>query len=91
MKKPKEHKPTFVKVTDPEKVKAIAATGKYRPELQFYTRDAEGSIWIEKPCGCVDTSEPGHTHTKMCDTHRHEAFLTRGQVAESNNLDLVGG
>jgi hypothetical protein len=49
MKKPKEQKkPTFVKVTDPEKAKAIAATGKYRPGLRFYTRDAEGSLWIEK-------------------------------------------
>jgi hypothetical protein len=46
---------------------------------------------IVKPCGCIETTEPGHVHTKMCDTHRREAFLPRGQAVEPNNLDLVGG
>lgn len=46
---------------------------------------------IVKPCGCIETTGPGHVHTKMCDPHRREAFLPRGQVAEPNNLDLVGG
>jgi hypothetical protein len=44
-----------------------------------------------KPCGCIETVNPGHVHTKMCYIHRLEAFLPRGQVTEPNNLDLVGG
>jgi hypothetical protein len=89
--KSKETKPIFIKITDTDKVKEIASRPKYRPELQFYTRDAEGGLWIEKPCGCTETSEPGHIHTKMCDTHQREAFLPRGQLVEPNNLDLVSG
>jgi hypothetical protein len=46
---------------------------------------------IVKPCGCIVTTERGHVHTKMCDTHRREAFLPRGKVVEPNNLDLIGG
>lgn len=44
-----------------------------------------------KPCGCIETIETGHTHTKMCESHRCEAFVPRRQVEESSNLDLVGG
>jgi hypothetical protein len=48
MAKPKEPKPVLTKVTDPEKAKELASKPKYRPKLQFYTRDKEGNLWVEK-------------------------------------------
>jgi hypothetical protein len=47
-------------------------------------------VELVKPCGCVETVEPGHVHTKMCYSHRQETFAP-AQVAERSNLDLVGG
>jgi hypothetical protein len=48
------------------------------------------STTYTESCGCVVTTEPGHTHTKMCEQHRREAFKPRDQV-EPDNLDLIGG
>lgn len=71
-----------------------SATSNHLPDRLGGVRHPGGTMipHVEvKPCGCIVTVETGHTHTKMCEPHRREAFLPRGQVAEPNNLDLVGG
>ena len=47
-------------------------------------------------CGCIVAAEPGHVHTKLCDTHRRETFfvceyMPTVYTAETDNLDLIGG
>ena len=50
---------------------------------------------VTLPCGCVATYGLGHTHTKLCERHRREAFGLRDEPRpsqrEGDNLDLVEG
>jgi hypothetical protein len=43
----KEPKLKLRKVADAEKIETAIKRGKYRPELPFFTRDQDGSLWVE--------------------------------------------
>lgn len=40
-------KPRAVRITDPEKIAAAVARGKYRPHLPHFEKQPDGSILLE--------------------------------------------